>query len=86
MYSGYIDVGSQQLRHQREISAYSTKKEVCELKMEKQVILPTDSTSFKDWWEQLDDGNQVEVCYPREAHGLNGKKSNRAKMEVMESF
>lgn len=63
-----------------------TKKEVCELNIVKHVIFFASDITFNNWWKSLDDTDEVEVRYPHEQHGLCGKKSNRAKTEVMESF
>ena len=63
-----------------------SKAEVSQLKLENFVILPSDDTTFQDWWKVLDDDDYVEVRYPHEQHGLQGKKSNRAKSEMMNDF
>lgn len=63
-----------------------SKAKVCQLKLEKFVVLPSDDTNFRDWWKDLDDDDDVEVHYPHEQHGLQGKKSNRAKTGVMNDF
>ena len=63
-----------------------SKAEVCQLKLEKFVLLPSDDTNFQVWWKDLKDEEDVEVRYPHERHGLQGKKSNRAKTEVMNDF
>lgn len=54
--------------------------------LEKFVVLPSDDINFKSWWRDLDDDEDVEVCYPHEKHGLQGKTSNRAKTNVMNDF
>lgn len=90
----YIRVGSQRLARQRKIKQElclhpvitESKREVASLKLEKFVVLPSDDTNFKRWWRYLDDNEDVEVNYPHEKHGLQGKTSNRAKTNVMNDF
>ena len=90
----FINVGSQRLSHQRKIKQElsqcpvitKSKADVCQLKLEKFVVLPSDNTNFQGWWKDLDDDDVVEVRYPHEQHGLRSKKSNRAKTGVKNDF
>ena len=90
----FIDVGSQRLVRQRKIKqelsqntiVTKSKCEVTQSKVEKFVLLPSDETSFHDWWKDLEDDDDVEIRYPHEQHGLCGKASNRAKTSVMNDF
>ena len=90
----FIRVGSQRLSRQRKIKQelcqhpviMMSKCEVSGLKLEKFVVLPSDHDNFQSWWNELDDDEDVEVCYPHEQHGLQGKTSNRAKTSVMNDF
>ena len=43
-----------------------------------------DMLTFGTWWKSVDE--VVEVQYPHERHGLGGKVSNHAKIEVMADF
>ena len=63
-----------------------SKSEVSKLKIEKYVVLPSDDTNFQEWWDELDNDEDVEVKYPHEEHGLCRKTSNRAKTDVMNDF
>ncbi len=63
-----------------------SKSEVCQQKLEQHVVLPSDTTSFADWWKALDDDEDVDVKFPHEQHGLVGRTSNRAKTDVLEAF
>jgi hypothetical protein len=45
-------------------------------------ILPNDTVAFEEWWGGLDDDDEVQVRYPHEHHGLQGKQSNGAKTDV----
>ena len=42
--------------------------------------------TFAAWWKTVDKDEVVEVQYPRERHGLAGKRSNHAKQDVMAEF
>ena len=63
-----------------------SKADVCELKLEKFIILPDDTVAFEEWREGLDDDEEVQVWYPHEQHGLLGKWSNQVKPDVMNDF
>lgn len=63
-----------------------SKSEVRKQKLEQHLVLPSDTTSFTDWWETLDEDEDVDVNFPHEQHGLARKKSNRAKINVWEDF
>ena len=63
-----------------------SKGEVSQLKLEKYVVLPSTDISFKEWWQELGDDDDVEVRYPHEQHRLRGKASNCAKTDVLNDF
>ena len=51
------------------------------------VIMPDRcDLSFIIWWRSLDSDTIVKERYPHERHGLAGKTSNSAKVDVMDDF
>ena len=62
-----------------------SKSDVKQQKLEQHVLLPTEETTFKDWWETLGDDDDVDVKYPHGQHNT-GKTSNREKTEDLLKF
>ena len=63
-----------------------SKKEVIERNMTAFVLNDDESLTFGAWWKTVDEHDIVEVQYPHERHGLAGRTSNHAKVDVMEQF
>ena len=63
-----------------------TKKGVIESKLTSCVLNDDETLTFGAWWKTVDDNDIVEVQYPHDQHGLAGKSSNHAKLEVMGQF
>jgi len=50
-------------------------------------VLPSDETqTFAAWWKTVGDGDDVEVQFPHERHGLAGRVSNYSKQDVLADF
>ena len=67
-----------------------TKKQVIDQKLFQYVLHPTedsatDITSAR-WWKFLSDEDEVEVKFPHEKHGLQGKPGNHSKPLVRDAF
>ena len=89
-----LDVHTTRIQRQRLIKQQQNlnpvvemkKKTVIESKLTAHVVNDDETLTFGSWWKTLDDDDLVEVQYPHEQHGLAGRSSNHAKMEVMEQF
>lgn len=45
-----------------------------------------ETQTFAAWWKTVDDGDDVEVQFPHERHGLAGRVSNHSKQDVLADF
>ena len=45
-----------------------------------------ESQTFTTWWKSVAKTEQVEVKFPYHRHGLSGRISNHAKLDVMADF
>ena len=64
-----------------------TKSDVNNQKLSTFVLMPdTIEIAFDTWWYSLPDDHVVDVRYPHERHGLEGKVSNNAKVIGKEGF
>ena len=64
-----------------------TKSDVNNQKLSAFVLMPdTILMFFNTWWDSLPDDHVVDVRYPHERHGLEGKASNNAKVIGKEAF
>lgn len=84
----YINMGPQRLHNQRItvqklcVVVAMSKSDVRQQKLEQHVLLPTDTTTFKDWCATLDEDDDVDVKYPHEQHGLTGRTSIEQKLKL----
>ena len=46
----------------------------------------TELQTFTTWWKSVAKTEQVEVKFPYHRHGLSGRMSNHAKLNVMANF
>ena len=92
-----LGVYTERLSRQRQIKVrlcqepivVMTKKEVVEKKLVSFVLHPDVDESVTEgvnWWETLDDGDDVDVIFPHEQHGLTGKPSNHSKPATKDAF
>ena len=64
-----------------------TMADVSKEKVNAFVLMPvTIEVAFNSWWDLLPDDHVVDVRYPHEKHGLEGKVSNNAKIKGKEAF
>jgi hypothetical protein len=92
-----FDIHEGRLARQRRIKVnqcvpivVTTKKEVTDQKLTQYVMHPTEDipidTSTAKWWESLSDDEEIEVKFPYDKHGLQGKPGNHSKPLVRDAF
>ena len=92
---GAFHITQQRLTQQRNVKRKASqhptlkmkKTEVEEQRLDQYVVMPTEcDQSFPVWWRSLESTTVVSVKYPHKRHGLAGKMSNLAKVDVMKDF
>lgn len=63
-----------------------TKKAVTDERLQNCVLHSDETQTFAAWWKTVDDGDDVEVQFPHERHGLAGRVSNHSKQDVLADF
>ena len=63
-----------------------SKSEVINDRLQNFVVMPEGIDNFMQWWDTVQDTDQVKVRYPHEQHGLSRKPSNSEKPSVREDF
>ena len=71
-----LGIGSQRLAHQRSIKQREahipivgmTKSTTVNDHLEDFVVMPPEGDNFKEWWDTVEDTEQVQVRYPHEQH------------------
>ena len=90
-----LSVSPQRLSRQRKVKrnlfqkpvVNMTKSDVNNQKLSAFVLMPdTIEIAFNTWWDSLPDDHVVDVRYPHERHGLEGKVSNNDKVIGKEAF
>ena len=89
-----LDIGSQRLARQRSIKQreahtpfkHMSKSEVIIDRLQSFVVMPEGTENFMQWWDTVQNTDQVKVRYPHEQHGLSRKPSNSEKPSVREDF
>lgn len=90
-----LSVSPQRLSRQRRVKrnlfqkpvVQMTKTDVDKEKVTAFVVMPEAiQLAFNHWWDSLPNDHVVDVRYPHERHGLEGKASNNAKSKVKQTF
>ena len=90
-----LQITKQRLARQRSVKRNQYQKPVVEMakdcvldeKLESFVLMPDElDTAFAKWWDTLPASHVVRVRYPHERHGLAGRTSNNAKVQVHDDF
>ena len=90
-----LQISKQRLARQRCVKRNQYQKPVVETskenataeKLESFVLMPDElDTAFVKWWDSVPAAHIVRVRYPYERHGLAGKTSNNAKVQLRDDF
>ena len=90
-----LQISKQRLVRQRCVKRNQYQKPVVEMskenttaeKLESFVLMPDElDIAFVKWWDSVPAAHIVRVRYPYERHGLGGKTSNNAKVQLRDDF